>query len=208
MSADLIAFTLALGLAAISPGPGIAALLSVVLGHGARSGVWFTMGVVLGDLVWLGGAMAGLAVLAQTMGTLFMALKWAGIIYLCYLAWRLWTAPAALSPKETMNDGQPAPSGHPINRIFAGWAVTIGNPKAMVFYLALLPSLVDLEQASVATYLLFSGAAIVTLSSVFGVYIVLAAKARQALQSVKTRTTMNRVSATAMVGAAAWIATK
>ncbi len=49
---------------------------------------------MVGDLVWFAIAATGLAALAKTAATLFVAIKWAGVAYLLYLAWKLWTAPA------------------------------------------------------------------------------------------------------------------
>ena len=54
----------------------------------------FTVGVALGDIVWLSLAVAGLAVLAQTFHWLFLVVKWAGVAYLLFLAWKMWRTPA------------------------------------------------------------------------------------------------------------------
>ena len=79
--------------------------------------------------------------LAETFHAAFVALKWAGIAYLLLLAWKMWRAPgydAELSRRRTRRW-----------RLFgAGLAVTLGNPKIMVFYLALLPSILDLRAVS------------------------------------------------------------
>src|SRR3954451_21966353 len=92
----LLVFAGALFVAAASPGPGIAAIVARVLGRGADGAVAFTMGVGVGDVVWLTFAVAGLAVLAQTFGLVFTLIKFAGAAYLLFLAWKLWTAPVAI----------------------------------------------------------------------------------------------------------------
>ena len=89
----LIVFASALFVAAASPGPGIAAIVARVLGLGMNGAVPFTAGVALGDVVWLTVAILGLAVVAQTFQGVFLAIKYAGVAYLLYLAWKLWTAP-------------------------------------------------------------------------------------------------------------------
>ena len=63
--AGLLLFSSALFIAAASPGPGIAAIVARVLGRGPKEAVAFSIGVALGDVVWLSFAILGLAALAQ-----------------------------------------------------------------------------------------------------------------------------------------------
>ena len=81
-------------LAVATPGPGVAAIIARSLAHGFKGAPAFVAGFVVGDLVWFGIAATGLAALAKTAATVFVAIKWAGVAYLLYLAWKLWTAPA------------------------------------------------------------------------------------------------------------------
>ena len=81
-------------LAVATPGPGIAAIIARSLAHGSKGAPAFIAGFMIGDLTWFAIAATGLAALARTAATLFVAIKWAGVAYLLYLAWKLWTAPA------------------------------------------------------------------------------------------------------------------
>ena len=56
---DFLVFAGALSVAAFSPGPGLAAIVATVLAKGARSTIWFCVGVILGDLVWLSLSLGG-----------------------------------------------------------------------------------------------------------------------------------------------------
>ena len=105
--ASIIVFATALFIAAATPGPGIAAIVARVLGRGPKGALAFTAGVALGNVVWLTFAVAGLAVLAQTFNWLFLAVKWAGVLYLLFLAWRMWRAPAKPADGAVL----PRPSG-------------------------------------------------------------------------------------------------
>jgi threonine/homoserine/homoserine lactone efflux protein len=78
-------------------------------------------------------------VLAQTFAAVFTVLRYLGAAYLLFLAWKMWRAPA-----ELPEDALPAGGQHPWRMFGAGLLVTLGNPKIMVFYMALLPTLVDL----------------------------------------------------------------
>jgi threonine/homoserine/homoserine lactone efflux protein len=201
--ASLAIYAAALFLAAASPGPGIAAIVARVLGRGLPGAAAFTAGVAVGDVVWLSLAVAGLAVLAQSFHGVFLAVKWAGVAYLLYLAWCMWTAPA--SPMAIAADTR---REHPLTLFLAGLAVTMGNPKVMVFYLALLPTILDLGRISLLGYAELVAATLAVLAAVFGSYIALAARARLLFTSPAAIRRANRGAAAAMTGAAAWVASR
>ncbi len=199
----LLVFAAALFVAAVSPGPGVAAILARVLGRGAGRSVVFTAGLAFGDVVWLAAAVGGLAVLAQNFQMVFLAVKWIGVAYLLYLAWKMWTSPP--SPRVVAAETR---AERPVLMFLAGLAVTLGNPKTMVFYLALLPNLIDIESVTLLGFLELAVTVLVVLAVVFGGYILLAARARSLLTSSGSLKLVNRVSAGAMAGAATWVATR
>src|SRR5262245_54389002 len=129
-------FCLAYVLATATPGPGIAALLARALSRGSRGLPAFIAGYVVGDLLWLTLAASGMAMLARNAQPVFAAVKYLGALYLLYLAWRMWTAPA-----RPIEQNVPCARDESPYRLFTGsLALTIGNPKVMVFFLALLPT--------------------------------------------------------------------
>jgi threonine/homoserine/homoserine lactone efflux protein len=201
--AGLVVFASALFIAAASPGPGIAAIVARVLGRGPKGAVAFSAGVAIGDVVWLTFAVVGLAALAQTFHGVFVAIKYAGAAYLLYLAYRIWTAPVKLGEVEAETRGE-----HPLKLFLAGLAVTMGNPKVMVFYLALLPTLIDLARITVLGFLELVAVTLAVLAAVFGAYIVLAARARRLFTSPKAVRLINRGTGAVMAGAAAAIASR
>jgi threonine/homoserine/homoserine lactone efflux protein len=201
---DLTALTIfaaALFVAAASPGPGLAAIVARVLGRGTTGAFAFTAGVAIGDVVWLTLAIAGLAVLAQTFHVIFLAVKWAGIAYLCWLAWKMWTAPVTAREIEADTRAE-----RPGTLFLAGLAVTMGNPKVMIFYLALLPTLLNLANVTVLGYTELVLVTLAVLAVVFGAYVLMAARARRLFTSEAAMRRINRGSALAMAGAAGWMA--
>ncbi|HYD98480.1 MAG TPA: LysE family translocator [Alphaproteobacteria bacterium] len=196
-------FVLALLVAAASPGPNIAAIVARVLGRGTQGALAFTAGVAIGDVVWLTLAVFGLAVLAQSFAGVFLVVRYAGAAYLLYLAWRLWTAPAA-APGVAANLARE----HPARLFLGGLAVTMGNPKVMVFYLALLPNLVDLSRLDPLGYAELVAATLGVLAVVFGGYILLAARARRLFTSARAMRLVNRGTGAVMAGAAAMVAAR
>jgi threonine/homoserine/homoserine lactone efflux protein len=201
--ASLLVFTGALFVAAASPGPGIAAIVARVLGRGMNGAIAFTAGVALGDVVWLTVAILGLAVVAQTFHLVFLVIKYTGAAYLLYLAWKLWSAPVVA------HDVAPDTSDIKRVRLFlGGLAVTMGNPKVMVFYLALLPNIIDLKTVTVWGWLELTAVVLAVLTVVFGSYVVLAARTRRLFTSPRAMRMVNRGTGVVMASAAAAIAAK
>ena len=93
---SLLIFAAALFVAAGSPGPSIAALVARVIAKGWRDVLPFLAAMWIGEAIWLSLAVFGLAFVAQTFHFAFVMLKWAGVAYLVFLAWKMWTAPVAV----------------------------------------------------------------------------------------------------------------
>jgi threonine/homoserine/homoserine lactone efflux protein len=198
----LIVFALALIVAAGSPGPSIAALVARVLTNGFRDVLPFLAAMWLGEALWLTCAVTGLAVVAHRFSMAFIALKFLGVGYLLFLAWKMWRAPTEVSKKEL-------PSSESPWRMFAaGFMVTLGNPKIMVFYLALVPTILDLRSVGTVAWAELTATMLVVLMSVDLGWALLAARARQLLRSHRAVKIANRTSATMMAGAAAAIAAR
>jgi threonine/homoserine/homoserine lactone efflux protein len=201
--AALLIFAATLFVAAASPGPGIAAIVARVLGRGLNGAVAFTAGLALGDVVWLTIAILGLAAIAHTFYGVFLAIKYAGVLYLLYLAYRLWTQPA-----EAREVTAEASNDKPLRLFLAGLAVTLGNPKVVAFYLALLPSLIDLQAVSLLGWLELSLVTLGVLAVVFGSYVLLAARTRALFTSPRAIRMVNRGTGAVMASAAVAIAAK
>jgi threonine/homoserine/homoserine lactone efflux protein len=199
-AANLLVFALALMVAAGSPGPSVAALVARVLSNGLRDVLPFLAAMWLGEALWLTCAVAGLAVVARTLGVVFLVIKLVGVAYLLFLAWKMWFAPTHVTRGEL-------PAGQSPWRMFgAGLTITLGNPKIMVFYLALLPTLVDLDRVSVPAWIELTAVTLMVLTAVDLGWAFLAVRARKLLTSRKALKIANRTSATMMAGAAAVIA--
>lgn len=201
--AGFIAYSGALALAAAIPGPGVTALVARALGSGFRSSLFMSLGLILGNLIYLTAVMLGLAIVAQTFGMVFLIVKWAGVAYLAWLAWSFWTSGITA---ETVEAKQA--KGGFFASFLAGLTVTLGNPKTMIFYLAITPTIVDLRTITLAEYGVLALLTIVTLLVVLVPYLALAAKARWFLRTPRALRLLNRTAATFMMGAAAAIAAR
>ena len=187
--------------AVATPGPGVAAVVARSLAHGTHGAVAFIAGFVLGDLLWFTVAATGLAALAQAGHGVFTALKYAGAAYLLYLAYRAWTASAPASPA-------PGASAHPPARqLFLGsLSLTLANPKTIVFFVALLPSVIRLEALTVSGFCELALAISILLPAILGGYVLLAARARSLFHSTRALRALNRGAGVAIAGAALAVA--
>jgi threonine/homoserine/homoserine lactone efflux protein len=199
---SLLIFAGALLVAAGSPGPSIAALVARVISKGFRDVFPFLLAMWIGEGIWLSLAVFGLAVVAQTFHLAFVVVKWLGVAYLLYLAWKMWFAPVKL------RDGEMPREDSPVKLFMAGMAVTLGNPKIMMFYMALLPTIVDLAAVTVVGWLELTVTMAIVLIFIDLVWVVAAAQARKFLKSERAMRAANRVSAGMMAGAAAAIAAR
>jgi len=198
--ASFIAYAVALGVAAAIPGPGVTALVGRALGTGFARTMPMLAGLVLGDLTYLFLAVAGLAVVAKTFAGVFTVVKIAGALYLAWLAWKFWTAGIAIQEVQASagrRDG--------IASFLAGLALTLGNPKTIVFYLALVPAVVDLHAVDATAFAILAAITVGVLYVVLLPYVALASKARGALRHPRALRVVNRFAAAAMAGTATWI---
>jgi threonine/homoserine/homoserine lactone efflux protein len=198
--ASIAAYGAALAIAAAIPGPGIAALVGRALGTGFWRTLPMLTGLVLGDLTYLLLAVAGLAVVAKTFAGVFTAVKIGGALYLAWLAWKFWSSGIAV--RETKASGR-ARDG--FSSFLAGLALTLGNPKTIVFYLAITPAVIDLHSVGVAEFAALALLTVAILYVVLVPYIALAARARAALRNPQALRYVNRTAAMAMAGTAGWI---
>ncbi|QCI65073.1 LysE family translocator [Phreatobacter stygius] len=202
---DLSGFLLFCGvyaMATFSPGPAVAAVVARVLGTGLRRTAPFIWGIVAGDLVWFALVVLGLAALAQNFHALFLVIKYAGAAYLLYLAYKLWTAPA-----EAPEAAEQA-RGEGFRLFLGGLALTMGNAKVMVFFVSILPLVVDLAAISPLMAVELSAVMMLILSVAMWTYALAAARARRFIASPRAMKLVNRGTGAVMAGAALAVAAR
>jgi len=198
---SLVLFAAVYFAAVATPGPGVAALIARVLGQGLAGVAPFIAGYVVGDMVWLIVAGTGLAVLAKTFAGLFVALKYAGAAYLLYVAWRMATAPVAM--------GEAAPTASRGWRAFLGaLSLTLGNPKVMIFFLSIMPLVVDLRTLSVSGLATLACICAVVMSSTLAIYALAANRARALLRSTRAVRFAHWAAGGLLAGVAVTVATR
>jgi threonine/homoserine/homoserine lactone efflux protein len=172
-----------------TPGPGVFAIIARALNGGFRSTIPAVIGNTLGDLILMSLSAFGLAVVARQMGDLFLIVKLAGAAYLIWLGYKSWTAPV------TATDGTPG------GGFWSQLALTLGNPKAIVMFVAILPTAIDLSRLTPMGYLQLCVCTLILIPGIEFSYVALAGSARRFLSGVKARRRMNKGAGAIMIGA-------
>lgn len=182
--------------AVATPGPGVAALVGRVIGHGLKGVAPFIAGYVVGDLVWLAVVTTGLSVVAHEFATLFLAIKYAGAAYLLFVAWSILRAPATLTPSAI------APESSGWLAFLGSVSLTLGNPKVIVFFLSIMPLVVSVDAIDLKIFLVLAVICTVILSSVLTGYALAAERMRFWLRSTRAVKIAQRAAAGVMAGVA------
>lgn len=199
----LSAFTVAYTIVVLVPGPGVAAIVGRALGSGFWGAVPMVIGILFGDLVYLAFAIFGLAAIATWFTPIIVVVRWASALYLLYIAWQFWSA------KPGSEQLAPAKSESWMRTFISGFALTLGNPKAIAFYLGLLPTVIDLTKPiSWMDFVLLTVIVAVVMLIIGLAYAALAAWARVMLSTPKALRWLNRVTGGILAGAAVWIAVR
>ena len=143
---DLLIFAAACLLLVLTPGPNMIYLISRSICQGRRAGVTSLIGVVTGFFVHMFAAAAGLTAVFMAVPMAYEALKWAGALYLLWMAWQA-LKPGARSPFEAQ---ELAPDSSP-KLVLMGFMTSVLNPKVAVFYLSVFPQFINPEHGSVFT---------------------------------------------------------
>lgn len=131
-------------LLAITPGPNMIYLVSRTICQGRAAGIMSWCGIVLGLFVHLFSASIGLTALFMAVPFGYEVLKFAGALYLLWLAWQA-VRPGARSPFEAVE----LPSERPRKLFTMGFLTSILNPKIAIFYLSILPQFIQPDSGSV-----------------------------------------------------------
>ena len=187
--------------AVATPGPGVAALIARVLGQGLMGVAPFIAGYFVGDMVWLVLAATGLAVVAKTFAGVFVAIKFAGAAYLLYLAWRMATAPAVVG-------AAPPAVSRGWRAFLSSLSLTLGNPKVMVFFLSIMPLVVDVRTLTALAILELAVVCAIVIVSTLAAYALAANRARTLLNSTRAMKLVHRLAGGLMAGVAVAVAAR
>lgn len=166
LNESLALFCIMLVLAAM-PSTSVALVVTRSATTGLVNGLATAVGIVLGDLVFVVLAVLGLAVVAEALGGIFTVIKILGALYLLWFGFSLFITqanPQVVAPRTGR-------AGSLVASLLAGFFLTLGDVKAILFYVSLFPLFIDVSQLNAADLLLV---VVLTIVSVGGVKVLYA----------------------------------
>lgn len=158
----------------VSPGTGVLYTLATGLSRGTRASIVAAFGCTLGIVPHMAAAITGLAAVLHTSAVAFEILRYLGVAYLLYMAWRTLKEHGALTVDETI-----APSSA-LRTILRGILLNVLNPKLSIFFFAFLPQFVGPSDPAVLWRMLELSAVFMLMTfAVFVVYGAFAASMRR-----------------------------
>ena len=179
---------------ALLPSPSVFAVVARSLSCGFTRGLAMAMGIVTGDFVFIVAAIAGLAAIAETMSYLFVAIQYLGGLYLLWLAVQLWRS--STDPKDVECQDESSL----LSSFTSGLLITLGDYKAIVFYVGFFPAFVDIPSLSVWDVGMVMGVTAFAVGGVKAGYAYLADLARAVFTNATVRLGMNYTAAIVLFG--------
>ena len=201
---SIFSFAIAIFVLAVTPGPGVFAIISRSLASGFKTTLLMIAGCVTGDIIFLLFAIMGMSVIAQTMGTLFLLVKIVGAAYLIFLGVKIWISKPVPAHLQQINGKKAIGYGN----YLSGLGITLANPKVILFYCGFLPTFMDLPSMTGFDIFLVTMVLAMVLSVVLISYSYLASSARLFFSSTRSVKWLNRTAGTVMISAGAAIAAK
>lgn len=198
-SVTLLAFAVTCLVIELTPGPNMAYLAVLSASKGRRAGVAATLGVALGLLIIGLAASLGLTALITNSRMLYETLRWGGVLYLLWLAYEGWRGEEETSPGTatvTVSDAK---------YFLRGLVTNLLNPKAGVFYIAILPTFIDEASAVVGQAMTLSIVYVTIATGVHTTIVVLADAARPWLEDERRSQIVRRVLSLLLAGIAVWL---
>jgi homoserine/homoserine lactone efflux protein len=161
-----IAFVVLETVLCFTPGPAVLFVVSTALARGARPALGGALGIVICNTFYFLLSALGVAAVILASSALFTALKWIGAAYLVWLGLRmLWSRAQPGTARE-----QPATRGAFSTALLRGFGVQAANPKAIAFFVALLPQFVDPHASVAVQVLILAVTSVVIELGVLGLY--------------------------------------
>ena len=198
-----LTFFIAIFIFGITPGPGVFAILARGMMLGSRSCLPMAVGMIASDIIYLVLACLGLAAVAEHWGGLFTLIRYAGAAYLLYLGYKMFTSRPGADNLQTAQNDRSSLAG-----FVQGFLISASNPKVILFYIAFLPTFMDLSVLTGEDIVLASVLTFVALLAGLMLIAAFAAWASRMLRSERSVNRLNKSSGSIMMAAGAYLAAK
>jgi len=200
---SMITFAFAIFIFGITPGPGVFALISNSLSNGMRTSISLGIGMAVSDVVYLILAFYGLVSIATNYAGVFDFIRIAGGLYLMYLGYKIFTAPIEKNVKSVKKSYASF-----FTNFSKGFLISASNPKVIIFYIAFLPTFVDLTALNTNDMVIVSAITFFALMCGLVLISYSAHRARQLLTKESSVKKLNRGAGSIMGLAGAYLLVK
>ena len=194
-----LSFFLAIFIFGITPGPGVFAIIARALASGTAACFPLALGMVISDIVYLVLACYGLAVLAEHWSEAFTVVRIAGAFYLIYLGVKMWR-----TGRQKKQPGDKVKEKTGLS-FLQGFIISASNPKVILFYIAFLPTFMDLTVLTAVDIALAAVLALISLMAGLMLIAAFASSARRYVDSPRGQKTLNRTAGSVMIGAGGYL---
>ncbi len=202
-----VTFFIAIFIFAITPGPGTFALLARALVSGAWACLPMSLGIAVSDIIYLILSTFGLATIAENYGGLFTVIRFIGAAYLIYLGWKMWTEKVDTNFSANQKDPKSATKDW-ASGFTQGFLISASNPKVILFYIAFLPTFIDLTVLNAEDIILLSALTFVALMAGLMLVAITASSVRKHLKTESALKKLNRTAGSIMIAAGVFLASK
>jgi len=187
-----------------TPGPAVLLVISLSLARGAAAGLAGSLGILTANAFYFALSATSLGAILLASWQLFFIVKWAGAGYLIWLGVRMIASRSATAGASP--NGDPITSQSPRKSFSLGFLTQGANPKALLFFTAILPQFID-PQGSVGFQVFVLGVSSVLIELVvLGIYVVTSRTARGWARHPRVAVPLQRAAGVLLIGAGARLA--
>ena len=178
---------------AIVPSVSVMAVTARAAAFGFTHGLFTTLGIVFADILFILVAVYGLALIAEMMGDQFRLIQYIGAIYLIWLGISSWRADAKARTSDSISQSSWSSS------FLTGFLITLGDQKAILFYLGFFPAFIDLSAMTAVDTLIIVLIAILAVGGAKLIYAYLADRASLMFKDSRALHGINMLAACIMI---------
>ncbi|MEK6772081.1 MAG: LysE family translocator [Pseudomonadota bacterium] len=187
---------------AMIPGVSVLAVSARSAAFGFAHGIFTSLGIVVGDIVFILVAIYGLSVLADLMGNHFVLIKYLGGAYLIWLGIVIWRSKSKAEGVEENSESSL------LSSFMTGLLITLGDQKAILFYLGFFPAFVDLSKMSFFDTGIIVAIAIIAVGGPKLVYAFMADRASLIFKSSRVTRFINIAAGSVMIAVGVFVMVK